>query len=331
MSEPTLARSILITGGNGFIGSRLCHFFIEKGWRVIASVRENSDLSLLDKLPVELRHGDITKPETLTEMVVDVDVIIHNAGLIKARNKDTFYAVNVEGTKNLFEVVLSNKKLQKIVYVSSLAAAGPSSKGKPLTEAQECNPITLYGRSKLAGEQAALSFSDRLNVTVVRPPAVYGPGDREVFSFFQTLFYHVKPLLGNSSRRVQMVHVEDLCRGIYQATVSETESGAVYFICENRSYKYGELVSLLHKASGKRAIPLVIPGSLLKVIAALSERLFRSVGATPMLTVEKANELLAWWEIDTTLASEEINFTSAIPFAEGAEQTYDWYRRKGWL
>jgi nucleoside-diphosphate-sugar epimerase len=327
---------ILITGANGFVGSRLCRKFLSEGFHVIAGVRRTSDLSLLDGLDVEYRYGDITQPETLGDMVSSaqggVDYIIHNAGLVKAKRKQHFFEVNEKGTKSLFETIARhNPQVKKVIYISTVAAAGPSLKGKPVTEDDKPHPITAYGRSKLVGEGVALSFADRLDVLVIRPPAIYGPGDKEIRSFFDIVNKRIKPYIGSPDRRMQLVNVDDLCRGVFLAVTAETKSGEVYFVAENRSYTMKELIALLEKGCGKKGVPIRIPSFLFSVIAAVSEFAFKLVGATPMLTLEKAKELLASWEVSTDKAKKDLGFESHIPFEQGARETYEWYRKKGWL
>ena len=332
MSSDQNNATVLITGANGFIGSRMVRYFLDRDLRVIAGVRKSADLSLLKDLDIELRYGDITQPESLPAMVRGVDYVIHNAGLVKAKKRETFFAVNEEGTRNLCEAVLAhNPKARKLVCISSLAAAGPSANREPIKESDPPNPITVYGESKLAGERVALTYADRLNVAVVRPPGVYGPGDKEIFGFFQAVYRGIRPAVGDTSRKLQLVHVDDLVRGIYLATITATESGAIYFICEKDAYAFRDLVGHLRAASGRRTIPVPIPGALFRAIAAVSEFAFKLVGATPMLTREKADELLATWEIDTSKARTELGYESAIPFPEGARRTYEWYCKKGWL
>ena len=324
--------SVLITGANGFVGARLCRKFLNEGFQVFAGVRKSADLSNLDGLGVEFRYGDITEPKTLPEMVTGVDYIVHNAGLTKAKTNDRFFLVNEEGTKSLFTAIYEhNENVRRVVHVSSGAAAGPSAGGRPVTEEDEPRPLTAYGRSKLAGEKAALSFAHRFPVTVVRPPGVYGPGDREIFTFFDTINKRIKPYLGNCGRKIQLVHVDDLCRGIFRAATKPVKSGSVYFISENHAYTMKELIALLVAASGKKAYSLVIPAPLFRLIALLSEAAFRIVGATPMLTLEKARELLESWEMSTEKAKRELNFVSRIPFEQGARETFAWYRQQGWL
>ena len=324
--------SVLITGANGFIGSRLCRRFLDEGYHVFAGVRRTADLSLLRDLAVDYRYGDVTQSDSLPAMVAGVDHIVHNAGVVKARTAATFLKVNEEGTRLLFEAAAVHcANVKKIVYISSVAAAGCSLNGLAVTESDPPHPMTAYGRSKLAGEQVALSYGDRLPVVAVRPPGVYGPGDREVFTFFQTVYRRLKPCVGNMKRKLQLVHVDDLCRGIFLATIRPTPPKVVYFIAENRSYTMAELVGHLQAGCGRKGLPVWVPDPVFRLIGAVSKTCFRMVGATPMLTREKAGEILASWEITTDKAQRELGFESQIPFAEGAKQTFEWYIREGWL
>jgi len=324
--------TVLITGANGFLGARLCHQFLKEGFTVLAGVRATSDLSSLQALKVEFRYGDITKPDSLPELVADVDYIVHNAGITKAKTRQTFFDINETGTAALFTAVAQyNPSVKKVIYISSQAAAGPSKEGVPSIENCPPHPITAYGRSKLAGEQTALAFAGRLPVVAIRPPGVYGPGDREIFGFFKAVHKGIRPLIGDLNRRLSIVHVDDLAHGVFLAVTKATASGAVYFIAEEKSYAMGQLIAILQDACGRKGIPLRLPAPLFRAVAAVSETACRLVGATPMLTREKAAELLDWWELSTEKAGRELGFESCIPFAQGARETYEWYLRMGWL
>jgi nucleoside-diphosphate-sugar epimerase len=322
----------LVTGANGFVGSRLCAHLIRRGYHVIAQVRRTSDLSLLKDLNLEYRYGDVTQPDTLPDMVRGVDFIVHIAGAIKVKRRETFFAVNEQGTRDLLDAVVAhNPKVKRVVHISSVAAVGPSKPGLPVRETDPPHPITTYGESKLAGERVALSFADRLPVVVIRPPGVYGPGDRGIYSMFKAVWMHLKPLIGDSRRKLQLVHVDDLCEGIARALKAPVKSGGVYFIAEKDAYEYGELISIMVAAGGRWAVPLYLPSPLFRAIATVSEFSFKAIGVTPLLTREKSRELNSSWEMDTSRAKAELGFESTISFADGARQTFEWYIKNGWL
>ncbi len=324
--------TILITGANGFLGARLCRKFFAQGFSVVAGVRKSADLSLLGGLKVEYRYGDVTQVDTLPAMVKEVDYIVHSAGLVKAKEKRSFFDVNEGGTANLFGTIAKhNPEVKKVVYISSTAAAGPSRNGRPVTEDDPPNPITTYGHSKLAGEKAALSYSGRFNVVILRPTGIYGPGDKEIFPFFQAVYKGIRPFIGDSSHKQQLIQVDDLCEAVYFAVTRESPSGVVCFTAESQSYTVKELINLLAESCGKKGMALHIPAFLFYVAAFISQTIFTLVGKTPMLTKEKADELLASWEMSTKRAEEIFGFRSRIPFAQGARLTYDWYLKQGWL
>ncbi|HLB24926.1 MAG TPA: NAD-dependent epimerase/dehydratase family protein, partial [Nitrospirota bacterium] len=175
----------LVTGGTGFIGSHLVEALLKKGYSVRCLVRDLAKQGWLAGLDVELVTGDCNEPATLEGAVDGVDYVFHVAGITKAARGETYYSVNGEGTKNVALAAAGSAGLRKLVYVSSQAAAGPSRQGRPRKEDDPPGPVSDYGRSKLMGERYCLELADRVDLAIVRPTSVYGPRDRDIYTFFR--------------------------------------------------------------------------------------------------------------------------------------------------
>lgn len=324
---------ILITGANGFVGAALCREFLDRGWQVVAGVRRGADLSSLENLDVTYNYGDVTKPETLPEILEGIDTVVHNAGLVKARAVSQLYAVNTAGTVALFEHALALGRAKRFVLISSQSAAGPSdsySEG-PKQESDSDAPITNYGRSKLQAERSLHERRSEMNLQLVRPVGVYGPGDREVLTFFQTLNRGIRPYIGDRSRRIQMIHVSDVACGVASLLERDLPSGETYTLAEARSYSFSELIDEISRAVDRRGLAIPIPGWLLRFVSIFTSYGAKLFGIAPMLTPEKAGELLAVWEVSTEKARSHFDFVAKIPFSEGARETASWYKKQGWL
>ena len=320
-----------ITGANGFIGSRVCRLLAAKGYRLRIVCRSASDLSLLKDIPFETIHADITDPESLAAAVKGTDYIIHLAGLVKAKKTEDFFRVNQLGTVNLLKAIKNhNSELKKFVLISSLAAWGPSS-GKPRSEADSPNPLTTYGKSKLAGEEAAARFMDDIPITIIRPPGVYGPGDTEIFTLFDIVNKGFKPYMAGGRNIVQLIYVDDLAEAIIAAMESPHGASRAYFVAHEEAHTTRELLDMIGSLLGEKAVGITIPHWLLSIIAFISEMFFRAIGRTPHFSREKLRELTDNWEIDVSRVAKELGFIAKIDFETGARLTIDWYRREGWL
>ena len=319
---------LLITGATGFVGSQLIEAVARNGLRARALVRKTSDLALLERHGVERVVGDVTDPAALRRAVEGADTVLHLAAATRALRPATFHAVNGEATGRLVEALEAGGKRRRLVYLSSLAAAGPRG-DRPVQAEDPPRPVTSYGRSKLEGERAALG-SATLSVAVLRAPAVYGPGDRDLLPFFRLAQRGVLPLVGPPDRRLQLVHVRDLAEGLLAAAWSDATG--LFHIAEPRSYRWAEVVDLLGSAVGRRGVRVSVPGILVRGAAALSEAAARVRRKPVIFDRDKAREILApGWLCETERARRELGFEARVPLEEGLRETASWYRAYGWL
>jgi nucleoside-diphosphate-sugar epimerase len=326
---------ILVTGGSGFLGSHVVEQLALAGRPVRALVRTASDTKFLRTLPnVELWDGSIDQRASVLAAARGVTGIVHAAGLVKARSAEEFMRVNAGGTENVVAAALENKAtLKRLVLISSLAALGPSdAEGRPIPEDAEPRPVTDYGRSKLAAERAALAVKAEVPLTILRPPAIYGPRDREILAFFKSIKLGVLPLLGSTQNKLSMIYGADCGAACILSLDKDVPSGSAYHVDDGAVHTLEELVMLGEDAMGKRAkLRLHLPRKLVETAALGSELFGRATNRPVMLTRDKLNELFEQWVCDGARARSELGFAPRVSIAAGIPQTVNWYRQAGWL
>ncbi len=326
---------VLLTGGSGFLGSYVAEQLDALGHTVRALVRPKSDKKILEKLRhVEFAAGAIEDRASLDAAVQGIDAVVHVAGLVKARRPAEFFETNAGGTQKLLDACLEHAPgLQRFVYVSSLAAVGPSADGKPVADDAECKPVTHYGRSKLAAERAVLALRDRLPVTVIRPPLIYGPRDRETLVFFTSVRNGVLPLLGDGRNTLSVIYGADCASAIVAAVLSKGPSGRAYFVEDGAVYVWREALADVEKALGKRAFVRVgLPLGVVKAAAAGSQLWGKLTNTAQMLTLDKVNELKQQhWICSGEGARRDLGWAPKTSWAQGVAEAAAWYRGAGWL
>jgi nucleoside-diphosphate-sugar epimerase len=320
---------ILITGATGFVGSHFIEALARHGVKARALVRPTSDVAVLDRYGVERVTGGFDDGAALRRAVAGADVVVHLAGATRALRRATFHDVNAIGTLRLIEAMESEGGGRRLVYLSSLAAAGPAA-GSPVCSTDTPRPLTTYGRSKLEGEGHVLG-SDGIDGVVLRPPAVYGPRDRELLPFFRLARRGVLPVIGPLNRRVQMVHVADLAEALVRAVEVTTATG-IFHIAEPTAYTWAEMLDHVAAAVGRRGARVRVPAAVLKAAAGGTQAASRLARRPAVFDAEKALELLAeGWLCETEAARLELGFEAAIALPRGLRDTARWYRAHGWL
>jgi nucleoside-diphosphate-sugar epimerase len=323
---------VLVTGASGFLGGHVAELLSKRGDQVRALVRVTSNRKHLQGLSnVELVEGSVEEPERVREAVEGVDAVVHSAGLIKARSTDDFFAVNVGGTANLVEAA-RKQKLKRFVLVSSLEACGPSADGLPVPADQE-NPVTAYGRSKLAAEKVVLSAKDDMTVVILRPGAIYGPRDGEILEAFRAIKHGVLPIVAGGEAKGMWIYATDCAEACVRAIDADVPSGSIYFVDDGCGpIAQGQMLADAERALGKRAFfRRSLPVPVFMTVARGIEAFGRMSNRPVMLTREKANMLLQHWVCSSEETRRDLGWTPKVPWSEGVGLAVKWYRENGWL
>jgi nucleoside-diphosphate-sugar epimerase len=333
MMEQTGLTRVLVTGGTGFVGSHLVELLLQKGYDVTCLVRDPHRAQWLTGMNIDLVQGDCLKAESLVPAVRGVSIVFHLAGLTKAMHVRDYYRVNHQGTRNILEACARhNPGIRKFVLISSLAAAGPSPDGSPVKVTDVARPVSDYGRSKLLAEEEALRYKNELPVIILRPSAVYGPRDRDMYELFRWASRGLTLELTGGERYISPCYVKDLAAAVLLAAEKKTPNGSIYFVAENRSYSWSEFRQALLTTGGVRALNIKVPYAAAYLIGLASEygSLFTSRPAiTNRQKVREASQRS--WECDLTRTENELGFKAEYNLQKGLEITWKWYRDNKWL
>jgi 2-alkyl-3-oxoalkanoate reductase len=322
---------LLVTGANGFLGSHIAETLAAAGHDVRLLVRKTSRLDSLSGLDVEQVQGDVREPGSLLRAAKGMDVVVHAAGVTSALSGRDYDNVNARGTNAMISAaVLAD--VRRFVYVSSLAAQGPSPDGQVQQPDVEPHPTSPYGRSKLAAERYVLRAVDDMSVAIVRPPVIYGPRDRGVLPLFRLAKYRLVPLYADGKNRLSWVYVTDAAEAIAAVAAAEGPAGSIYTISDGQIYTWHELVDKAQVAIGYRPIRIQVPHTLYATagraadVASLVVRRPLPLNSHKVVEMSQKN-----WICDNQRISEEIGWGPKVGAQEGVSQTIRWYRENRWL
>jgi dihydroflavonol-4-reductase len=320
---------IFLTGGTGFVGSHFAEFLLKRGDTVYALVRDPSRLKGLQGLNIHVLEGDLFSIPPLPR---DLDFVFHLAAVTKARKSEMYYSLNQLGTASVFEAVARQNIRPTVVYVSSLAAGGPSPGGRPRNEDEPAGPVSHYGKSKYLGEVEALRYKDRFPVLVLRAGAIYGPRDKDFLGYFKLQAKGLVPTLAGFDPLVSLIYIKDFVRALVLCTRKNPPSGQVINISAPEPTLWSDLGRTTAGVLGKKARRIAVPGALLFTAALASETVGRLTGRMTALTLNKYREMKEGpWVADASKAKELLGFETEFSLEQGLRETLAWYQEQGWL
>jgi nucleoside-diphosphate-sugar epimerase len=322
--------NVFVTGGTGFVGAHLVKALRARGDAVVALVRRPALVAELAWGPdVRIVRGDLDDEAALREGCAGADVVYHVAGKIAARNAAEFMATNRDGTANVLEAARDGGT-RRLLFVSSLAVAGPTTPGHPIDETRPPMPVTEYGRSKLAAEVLVRAMP--LAWTIVRPPVVYGEWDRGTLKIFQLARRGVVPVFGDGSQELSVIHAEDLARSLIAAATSPAAVGHVYFAAHPTTTTSRNLVLAAGRAVGRTPRIVPVPPLVARGVLWTVGTLAHMAGRATLLSADKGNEYLApAWTCRSDALTRDTGWRAEIELETGLRRAANWYREVGWL
>ena len=312
-----MTATVALTGGTGFVGGAILRALASNGYRLRLLARRRSPAG---EIPpgAEIVHGSLEDRDSLADLLKGADAAVHAAGAIKAIAAEEFRRVNRDGAAALAEAA-AQAGVGRFVLISSLAARAPE--------------LSTYAASKHAGEVAVLERLKR-RVTVLRPPIVYGPGDRETLPLFRAAAHGVLPIPGPRQARLSFLQVDDCADAVVAALAASRQPEGTYEIDDGAMGGYGwqDIAAALGAALGRTVRPIFVPAALLTLLAGAAALAARASGRPMMLRPDKLGELRhSDWVCAGPRLAEESGWRPRHALADGFRDAIAWYRAQGWM
>lgn len=324
----------LVTGATGFTGARLCRRLHALGARVRAVARATSNTALLQDVPIEWIRGEVYEAETIARAAPGVAYAFHLAAAYRtaAREDDYYVRVHVESTRRLAETLHAVEGFARFVHVSTIGVHGHIDR-PPADETAPYDPGDIYQSTKADAEQwlRAYGAAHAFPYTIVRPSAIYGPGDRRLLKMFQMAARGVFLALGRRDTLYHLIHVDDLVEIICLAAVHPAALGEVFIAGNPAPQPMSRIVAIIGAALGRRVRVVRLPVAPVWGLARACEAVCRPLRIEPPLYRRRVAFYTKDRAFDTRKLRERLGYACRHTDEEGLAATALWYRREGWI
>ena len=328
--------NVLITGGTGFIGSRLGLRCLAGGHSVMILGQENtpaesSNRKILEENGARIVLASVTQKELLPELLKNIDVVYHLAAAQHEVNvpDQRFLDVNVQGTANLLEASVT-AGVRRFVHGSTIGVYGPGMEGR-IDENSPLQPDNIYGKTKFEGENIVLSFKDSLPVVIIRIPETYGPGDRRLLKLFKAIRKGVFIMIGDGKNLHHLIYIDDLIDAFSLAAENPDAIGNIFLVAGEEPVSTNEMVAVIAARVGARIPGYRVPLSALLFLAYIMEKACQPFGIIPPIYRRRMDFFRKNFAFSREKAKKILGFQPKIRFSEGVALTATWYRSMNYL
>ena len=308
-----MTQTIAVTGATGFIGRAICRRLLDAGFQLRALVRSPGKADIPQSASLVRVSGSLENAASLNSLVQGASAVVHCAGAVRGATQQQFDRVNVDGVRSLLRVLEDLAEPPRLLSLSSLAAREPG--------------LSYYASSKYQGEQVLVNEASKVSWMALRPPAVYGPGDRELLPLFRAMGRGIAPVPGAPEARFSMVFVDDLAGAVIAWLGCARFTSGVYSIDDGRAggYNWSDVADIVSRLCSRKVRILRVPDWLLDIPARINRQAGSLLGYAPMLTPEKLCELRhPDWVCDSIGLTEQTGWQPLVQLEEGLRLTPGW-------
>ncbi|MFQ5628823.1 MAG: NAD-dependent epimerase/dehydratase family protein [bacterium] len=325
---------VLITGGTGFTGSVLLRKLVENKLKVKATARPSSNISKFADLPIEWFRGDVYDPETVRQAVDGVEYIFHVAAAFREAKigDEIYHKVHIESTKLLAKQALKQKNFKRFLHTSTMGVHGHI-ENPPADEEYRFSPGDVYQKTKVEAELWVRDFAEKngLPLTVIRPAAIYGPGDRRLLKIYKMAAAGWFPLIGARNTLYHLIHVEDLTN-FYLFCATEPNALNDYYLCGNRTHiELKQFVSYIADFFHTKVKFIPIPAGPLFIAGDVCEFICKRLGVEPPIYRRRIAFFTKDRSLNTAKIHDKLGFKMVYDNETGIKQTASWYLHNNWI
>jgi len=302
--------TVALTGATGFIGNRVARRLLANGCKLKALTRATSNRSRLSGFNIHWIEGGLEDLDSLRRLVCGADVVIHCAGAVRGATQAHFDRLNIDGVARLVRAAVEQHPLPRFLLLSSLAARQPD--------------ISPYASSKRQGEAVLAAHAGQMQWAVLRPPSVYGPGEKEMMPLLRWMTRGIAIILGSGKGRFSLLYADDLAEAIQKLLLTDDLPKKVFELHDGHpdGYSWQDVIDAVGRLNGKRVHCLHLPVAGLKIVAKLNLIVSRLLGYEPLFTPGKLRLLMhPDWVSNNTALTQETGWTPRVSLEEGLRRT----------